>query len=237
MNKSCFFSTAILLITFFFISSTSISAQNPWHNILENVPSIKVIDKKAAAFGSVEEGKEPVFEISLKDIGLYFGYITPPVAESYIMTMKALKVLYPDQLPERGQIRVAAQSETDFMLTASYITGARPYYFVKGFVNSDLVVDTAIRNDDGYAIYFQRKDNGKTVAALFNRKLIHDNEKDYMIAALTTIRLASGLELKDISPEEAKKLSFDLLELTIADDRGVIVIKEIDNYVFPEVKY
>jgi len=45
------------------------------------------------------------------------------------------------------------------------------------------------------------------------------------------------LELKDISPEEAKKLSFDLLELTIADDRGVIVIKEIDNYVFPEVKY
>lgn len=224
-------------MSFFFISSASIRAQNPWHNILDKLPSIKVIDKKAEAFGAVADGQEPIFEISLKDVGLYFGYITPPIAESYIMTMKALKVLYPNQLPERGQIRVAAQSDTDFMLTASYITGARPYYFVKGFVNSDLVVDTAIRNEDGYALYFQRKDNGKTVAALFNRKLMHDDEKDYMLAAITTIRLASGLELKDISADDAKKLSYDLLELTIADDRGAIVIKEIDNYVFPEVKY
>lgn len=213
------------------LEHSATTTDNPWSTIFNDVPPIRVKDPKAAAIGAVAEGREPVFEITLTDVGLYFGYIFPPVIAGYFMTDFALKQLYPDALPVRGQIRLAAQSETDFMLVASYITGARPFYFVRGIGTSDLVVDPSLRSDDSYTMVFQRKDTGRTVRVRFNRKVHQPNDDAYRYIAGASISLLNGQAVEDST--EAKNRMIALMERSLRIVDGVYEVEVIEGYTMP----
>ncbi len=215
-------------------SSQEVSSarDNPWSTMFDDVPPIRVRDPKAAAVGAVEQGREPVFEITLTDVGTYFGYIFSPVIVGYFMTDLALQQLYPNALPVRGQIRVASQSESDFMLVASYITGARPFYFFGGMEPSDLVVDPSLGYDGGYALIFQRKDTGRTVRVHFNRKALIPNDEEYHFAARASFSLLNGQPLDD--PEAARRTLAALMEKSMSTFGGVYEVDAIERYTFPE---
>ena len=149
------------------------------------------------------------------------------------MTDLALKQLYPDELPVRGQIRLAAEFESDFMLAASYITGARPFYFV-GTGASDVVVDPSLRSDEPYTMVFQRKDTGRTVRVHFSRKVHLPNDDDYHYIAGASRSLLNDQPVGD--PDEARRRMVALMEKTLSIFDGVYEVEVIEGYTFPTGK-
>jgi hypothetical protein len=93
----------------------------------EVVPPIVVRDPLAALLGAAADGR---IEYHYVDAVRLAGHSCPTVASSWLMTGKGLARLYPDALPERGNIKVevrGAQKEgTEGVgaLIAAMITGA-----------------------------------------------------------------------------------------------------------------
>jgi len=91
------------------------------------VPSLTLHDPLAERLGAAENG---LIEYGYTDAVKLAGHSCPTVAGAYLMTLKALAKLYPDDLPERGGIKVelrAAQADGTAGVTAavaSLLTGA-----------------------------------------------------------------------------------------------------------------
>lgn len=67
------------------------------------VPPVRVRDPLAEFLGAAEDG---ILEYCYIDAVKLAGHSCPTVAAAYWMTFRALRALYPDSLPERGNIRV-----------------------------------------------------------------------------------------------------------------------------------
>ncbi|NMG56228.1 hypothetical protein [Aromatoleum aromaticum] len=67
------------------------------------VPRLKVRDALAAFLGAVEDG---VIEYGYEDAVKLAGHSCPTVGSAYLLTCHALTALYPDELPQRGGVRV-----------------------------------------------------------------------------------------------------------------------------------
>jgi formylmethanofuran dehydrogenase subunit E len=91
------------------------------------VPRVTLHDPLAKRLGAAENG---LIEYGYTDAVKLAGHSCPTVAGAYLMTLKALATLYPDDLPERGGIQVelnAAQADGVAGVTAavaSLLTGA-----------------------------------------------------------------------------------------------------------------
>lgn len=70
----------------------------------QDVPSISLYDPLAHILGSVNDG---VIKFNYKQIVKAAGHSCPTVAGAYLVTLKALEILYPNSLPVRGEIKVA----------------------------------------------------------------------------------------------------------------------------------
>ncbi len=68
-----------------------------------DVETISLIDPLSKILGSLENG---LCEFNYFDSVKAAGHSCPTVAGAYLMTSRALKKLYPDSLPVRGQIKV-----------------------------------------------------------------------------------------------------------------------------------
>lgn len=96
-------------------------------DFFDAIPRIKMHDPLAAFLGSIEDG---VIEYCYLDAIKLAGHSCPTVASAYWMTCVALKALYGEALPERGNIRVEfRQKSTDGVCgvianISSLITGA-----------------------------------------------------------------------------------------------------------------
>ncbi len=90
-------------------------------------PRIAVRDPLAKFLGAAADG---VIEYQYADVVKLAGHSCPTVASAYLMTRGALKALYPDALPVRGEIRVELRDERTAGVTgvianvASFLTGA-----------------------------------------------------------------------------------------------------------------
>jgi hypothetical protein len=69
----------------------------------DQVRSLVVHDPLAEFLGAAADGR---IEYRYLDAVKLAGHSCPTVAAAYWMTLKALEILYPDALPERGAIRV-----------------------------------------------------------------------------------------------------------------------------------
>jgi hypothetical protein len=69
----------------------------------EHIPAITLRDPLAAALGAAADG---VIEYRYADAVKLAGHSCPTVAGAWLMAARALAALYPDDLPERGNIRV-----------------------------------------------------------------------------------------------------------------------------------
>lgn len=74
------------------------------------VPPIRVQDALARFLGAVEDG---LIEYRFVDVVKLAGHACPTVAGAWLMTAAALRALYPDSLPQRGEIEVTLRAELD----------------------------------------------------------------------------------------------------------------------------
>ncbi len=94
---------------------------------IDDVPKIRLYDPLAEFLGAIDDG---IVEYSYIDAIKLAGHSCPTVASAYWATCKALKALYGEALPERGNVRVEfRQKNTDGVCgvianVASLLTGA-----------------------------------------------------------------------------------------------------------------
>jgi len=214
---------------------------NPWNKAMTDVEPIKVLDPKAVQMLSVAKGSEPVFEITIEDIGLYFGYLIPAHVAGFETTRIALDLLYPNGMPERGSIRIAGPEKNDIMLVASYLTGARDFYLVEDDEGGDVIIDPELGRDKPgkYVIIFQREDNGRTVEAVFDRPALVPSNKgpdDYGNTAPVYIEKLNNRQ-PDGNAEEHNRIITGLMDLILKFDKEKLYSASvIDGYDFPDTK-
>ncbi|MCW7537899.1 hypothetical protein OOT46_08560 [Aquabacterium sp. A7-Y] len=75
----------------------------PWPAFFDTVPKLRIHDPLAELLGSPDDG---ILEFGYADAVRLAGHSCPTVAAAYWITLRALHVLYPEQLPVRGGVRV-----------------------------------------------------------------------------------------------------------------------------------
>ena len=138
----------------------------------DTVPRLKMRDPLAGFLGACQGG---VIEYSYLDVVKLAGHSCPTVASAYWMTHQSLHVLYGDEIPERGAIRVEFKEDlltgvTGVMANViSMLTGATSDTGFKGlagrydrrnllFFNADIPGE----------IRFTRQDSGAKVDVITN---------------------------------------------------------------------
>ncbi len=101
----------------------------------DEVQTIKVKDPLSAVLGAFEMGE---YEFNYLDVVKSAGHSCPTVAGAYLITAEALKVLYPNELAIRGNIRVEFKEDLEdgvagvIANVVSQITGATDKSGFKG---------------------------------------------------------------------------------------------------------
>jgi len=96
-------------------------------DFFERAPRIRLRDPLAEFLGAVREG---LIEYTYADSVKFAGHSCPTVAGAHLLAAKALALLYPDAIPERGAIRVEMRDPQDAGVTGviagvlGLITGA-----------------------------------------------------------------------------------------------------------------
>ena len=137
----------------------------------DDAPRIRVRDPLSAFLGASDDG---VLEYGYADAVRLAGHSCPTLAGAYLMTVKALRRLYPDSLPERGGIQVffreaETTSATGVMgRVAAMLTGAAGDDGFKGIAGrfdrrGRLFFGAEIEGDIG----FRRLDTGAGVQARY----------------------------------------------------------------------
>lgn len=150
-------------------------------NFFETIESIKLQDPLAGFLGTFEEG---IIEFSYLDVVKSAGHSCPTVAGAYLSTLEALKALYPNEIAQRGAIRVEfSESQTDGVAgvigaVITNITGATTDYGFKGiggnFNRTNLMFFN--QNIDSTA-KFTRIDTGASVSVHYNPHSIPANSQ------------------------------------------------------------
>ena len=155
-------------------------AQTRWKQLFyDQVEPIKLKDPLAVFLGAVNEAEE--FSYTFTDAIKLAGHSCPAVAGAYKITQKALKALYPNETPIRGEISVRVLGSADEAANGpvsqviSLITGAATGTGFAGlgsrFARKDkLIFDQ--KNEEPGAFIFTRDDNKKSVKITYHPERI-----------------------------------------------------------------
>ncbi|WP_292938342.1 FmdE family protein [Noviherbaspirillum sp.] len=138
----------------------------------DQAPAITLHDGLSQFLGAFSDGMITYHYIDAVRLA---GHSCPTVAGAYLMTRRALALLYPDQTPERGKVQVRFASAADEGVTGvigsvvSLITGAAGPGGFKGigrnFRRQDLMYfSCAIESEAS----FERVDTGESVQLAMN---------------------------------------------------------------------
>lgn len=145
-------------------------------SFFDNAITITLHDPLAEMLGASDQG---LISYSYTDAVKLAGHSCPTVAGAYLMTVKALKQLYGDNHPQRGDIKVAFRDDQLNGVTGvianvvSLITGATIDNGFKGLAGQHdrrnlLSFNAAIDGE----IQFQRRDTGATVTVSFDASVV-----------------------------------------------------------------
>ena len=170
-------------------------------SFFDTIEVIKVKDPLSEVLGAFSEGE---YEFTYLDVVKAAGHSCPTVAGAYIITLQALKVLYPNQRAIRGNIKVEFEEALEDGVAGvignviSQITGATDKSGFKGlqgqFARHSLMKFNA---NISSSARFTRTDNGKSVDVTYNPEPVKPNPKIMQLMQ----KLSSG----DARPEEVKE--------------------------------
>jgi len=138
----------------------------------DEVEVIKVKDELSNVLGTFQNGE---YEFGYLDVVKSAGHSCPTVAGAYVVALQALKALYPDEVPVRGNIKVEFKESLEDGVAGvignviSQITGATDKSGFKGlggvFARHSLMFFDA---DINSSARFTRVDTGKSVDVFYN---------------------------------------------------------------------
>ena len=138
----------------------------------DEVETIEMIDPLANVLGALEGGDVTFHYL---DVVKAAGHSCPTVAGAYLMTLKALKALYPHGTPQRGSIKVAFREQMEEGVTGvtanviSQLTGATDKSGFKGlngrFARHSLMSFGA---EIGGTVRFSRIDTNESVDVYYD---------------------------------------------------------------------
>ncbi|RXJ90748.1 hypothetical protein CRV01_06255 [Arcobacter sp. CECT 8983] len=142
----------------------------------DEVETINLQDDLSLFLGSLEDG---LVEFSYLDIVKTAGHSCPTVAGAYIMTLVALKELYENEIPKRGEIYVSFKEDSREGTTGvianviTQITGATETFGFKG-LNGKFKRFGLMKFNDNIttSAKFQRLDTNKTIEIIYNPNVI-----------------------------------------------------------------
>jgi hypothetical protein len=165
------------------------------------IAPIVMHDRLAEFLGAADGG---IIEYRYADAVKLAGHSCPTVAGAYLLTSRALAALYPDELPERGEIQV------DFC--AAHDSG------VAGVMAAVIGLITGAAGDGGF----------KGIAGHFSRRHLLGFEDADLAGEIgftrrdNGIRLSASLHLEQIAPDP--RLA-PLLQRLLAGERDPVVAK------------
>ncbi len=168
------------------------------------IPTVTLQDPLSDFLGTFEDG---IIEFTYLDIVKSAGHSCPTVAGAYLVTITALKELYPDELPIRGNIEVSIKNDIKEGVTGvisnviTQITGATELSGFKGlngkFARNNLM---HFNSDIDSQIKFTRLDNQKSVEISYNSSEIKGNPKQQELM----MKLMQGVATKEEKIEFGK---------------------------------
>jgi hypothetical protein len=167
----------------------------------DNVEKIELYDPLAEFLGSFDEGKVTIKYINIVKLA---GHSCPTVAGAYLITKEALKALYPDSTPTRGEIKVEfKEDEKDGVAgvianVISNITGATEHSGFKGlngkYARHSLM---SFNSNTTASARFTRVDTGESVEAFYDPS---------GVPASPDMQPLMGKMMKNLASDEEKKL-------------------------------
>lgn len=176
----------------------------------DTAEAIKMKDPLAVALGAMDAGE--AFTFTYADAVKSAGHSCPAVAGAYKSTQMALKALYGDETPVRGNVKVTFHGGIEHKVNGpisqvvSFITGAAAESGFKGlgpagkFGRYNLMAFDKERLPDPKAtcaITFQRVDTGKKVEITYCAEQVAAGERMGKLMPLVISGKASGDEAKE----------------------------------------
>ena len=197
---------------------------------------IKTKDPLAVVLGAMDKGE--VFVFTYADAVKFAGHSCPAVAGAYKSTQLALKALYGDEAPVRGNIKVTFKGSVEYKVNGpisqvvTLITGASAESGFKGLgpagkygrynlmtFNKELSPDPKAT----CAMIFQRADSGKKIEVTYSVEPVPVNERIDKLMPLVVSGKASEEESKEFGnlwQERVKTILFSPPE-------GTFIVREL----------
>ena len=203
-----------------------------------DVEPIRLAEPLAHLLGAQSPGDEFVFHFT--DAILTAGHSCPAVSGAYKLTAKALKALYKDELPVRGEIQVLIKGGPEDLAygpqaqVISLITGASGATGFKGLGGrfsrkNKLLFDPA--HTEFNTFIFSRADTGAAVKIQYNPQAI---KPDPRMSDL------SPLVMKGTATKEEHDLFISLWQgnvrkILLEDDKfpGLFTVEKLTGFKFP----
>jgi len=205
------------------------------------IETISLTDPLSYVLGSQTEGDPFVY--SYADAVKLAGHSCPAVSGAFKMTAIALRALYGDDIPVRGDIRVLIKGAPEQLAygpqaqVISLITGASPETGFKGLGGKYSRHNKLIFDKDDFqfsTFIFMRADTSKAVRIEYNPSVLGEDPR---MPELTP------KVIKGIATADEKKLFTELWQgkikkILLESDKhaGLFEVKEVPDFIFPEVK-
>ena len=214
--------------------------QSKWgQDFFDMVEPLRLKDPLAYILGSMEEGELFVFKYA--DAVKLAGHSCPAISGAYKITARALSALYGNEIPVRGDIRVAVMGKaTDLAYgpmsqVISLITGAAPVTGFAGLGRRFRRRDLLVFDGDHFeynTFIFQRLDTEKTVSVTYNPDVVPEDPGLGGLISLVLKGEATEEEHKAFKKAWQGKVRMILLE----DNKlpGLFEVREVTDYRFPQ---
>jgi len=224
---------------------TLVNRRNAMDNTLwkqdffSEVEPIRIIDPLAIVLGAQDEGEAML--IHYRDAVLLAGHSCPAVSSAYQLTKKALKALYGDETPIRGEVRIVVKGGPRDLAygpqaqVISFITGSWGETGFKGLGgkfsrNDKLFFDTGDVQFNTFI--FQRIDNNRAVSISANPGVL---PQDPMMSRLMPMVL-QGKASKEDRELFASLWQGNVRKILLESDSypGLFTLKELKDFSFPD---
>ena len=167
----------------------------------DTIETIKVKDPLSQVLGAFEKGE---YEFTYLDVVKSAGHSCPTVAGAYIITLEALKALYPNERAVRGNVKVAFEEAFEDGVAGvvsnviSQITGATETSGFKGlqgqFARHSLM---SFNEEIDSSARFTRVDTGASVDVTYNPEAVKANPMMMKLMAKLSSGGATEEEVKE----------------------------------------
>lgn len=197
----------------------------------DKAPAIRMRDPLAEFLGAMEGG---IIEYRYADAVKVAGHSCPTVASAWLMTIRALEALYPDpnELPERGAVRVDFQEDSTSGVTGvianvvALITGATQETGFKGLAgrfDRRRLLGFNARIDE--ELRFTRKDSGAAVEVATHLENIPRSTRMAELMTACIDGKASAEEQREFGKLWQERVRLMLVEH--AQDRHMIEVRPV----------